>query len=70
MFLINGAHKSCRRWENLVNKYEDGFLWCKLDTLPDDIDELPNRQILYREQTYKIDDQLPIGTRDKQGDAH
>jgi hypothetical protein len=53
MLLVNSAHKSCRRWENLFDEDEDGLLWCKLDTLPDNIDKLPNCQILCGEQTYE-----------------
>ena len=70
MLLINSAHKSCRGWKNLVNEDEDGLFRCKLDTLPDDVDELPDCQILCGEQRYKIAHQLSIGTHDKQGDAH
>lgn len=51
MLLVNSAHKSCRRWEDLVDEDEDGLLWCKLDALSDDVDELPDCQILCGEES-------------------
>lgn len=46
VLLVNGAHKGSGRRKNLIDKDEYGFLWRKLDALPDDIDELTNSQIL------------------------
>lgn len=69
MLFINSAHKRCRGRKNLVDEDEDGLLWCKLDTLSDDVDELADCQILCGE-VEKIAHQLSIDTHDKQGDAH
>lgn len=48
MFLINGAHKSGGRRENLIHENEDGLLRRELDSLSDNVDKLPNGQILCR----------------------
>lgn len=62
MFVVDGAHESGSRRQDIVNKDENRLLWCELDSfsgmisliaplpgqmgLPDDIDELPDGQIL------------------------
>ena len=46
MLLIDGAHKSCGRWEDLVHENEDGLLRRELDSLSDNVDKLPHGQIL------------------------
>jgi len=46
MLLIDGAHKSGGRWEDLIYENEDGLLWRELDSLSNDIDKLPDGQIL------------------------
>lgn len=46
MLLIDGAHKSCGRWEDFIHENENGLLRRKLDSLSDNVDELPHGQIL------------------------
>ena len=46
VLLINGAHKSCGRWEDLVHENEDGLFRRELDSLSDNVDELAHGQIL------------------------
>ena len=48
VLLIYRAHECCGRRQDLVNKNEDGFLRSELNSLSDNIDELPNRQVLYQ----------------------
>ena len=47
MLLIDGAHEGSGWWKDFVHEDENGFLWCKLDTFPDHIDELPHGKILH-----------------------
>jgi len=46
VLLIDGAHKSCGRGEDLIHENEDGFLRRELDSLSDNVDELAHGQIL------------------------
>jgi len=46
MFLVNGAHQSGRRRQDLIHKDEDGLLRRKLDSFTDHIDELTDSQVL------------------------
>jgi len=46
VLFVYGTHKGGSRRKNFVDKDEYGFLWSKLDALPDDIDELTDSQIL------------------------
>ena len=46
VLFVYGTHKGSGRRKNLVDKDEYSFLWCKLDALADDVDELTNSQIL------------------------
>lgn len=45
MLLINTAHKSGCRWQDLIDKDENGFLGGQLDALSDHVDELANGEI-------------------------
>lgn len=45
VLLVDAAHKSGRRWQNLVDKDEDGLLGRKLDTLADNVDELADSEV-------------------------
>lgn len=46
VLLVNGAHECCRWGKHLLYKDEDGLLRRQLDSLPDNINELTNSQIL------------------------
>lgn len=54
VLFIYGAHKSGCGRKNLVDKDEYSFLWCQLDALPDDVDELSHSQILVNRQQSDI----------------
>lgn len=45
MLLVDGAHQSCGRWQDFIDKDEDGLLRGELDALADDIDELTDSQV-------------------------
>lgn len=45
MFLVDAAHESGCRRQHFVDEDEDGFLWCKLDALADDVAELADGQV-------------------------
>jgi hypothetical protein len=45
VLLIDCAHQCSGRWQDFVNKDEDGLLGRQLDTLADDIDELANCKV-------------------------
>jgi hypothetical protein len=65
VFIVDRAHERSGRGENIVNEDKDSLLRCELDTfsapsallggygelfsLPDNVDELPNGQILSRQ---------------------
>lgn len=40
VFFVNGAHQSGRRWQDFVDKDEDGLLGLQFDALANDVDEL------------------------------
>lgn len=40
MFLVDAAHERSGRWQDFIDKDEDGLLGRELDALADDIDEL------------------------------
>lgn len=45
VLLVNAAHKSGSRWQNLVDEDEDGLLGRKLDTLADNVDKLADSKV-------------------------
>lgn len=45
VLLVDGAHESCGRWEDLIDEDEDGLLWRELDPLADHVDELAYGEI-------------------------
>jgi len=45
VFLVDGAHESGGRWQDLLDEDEDGLLWRKLDSLADHVDELAYGEI-------------------------
>src|SRR5271167_2800655 len=45
VLLINAAHQSCGRRQDLINENEDGLLGRKLDALADNIDELADGEV-------------------------
>lgn len=46
MLLIHRAHQSRRRWQDFIDKDEDGLFRRELDSLADYIDELTDGEIL------------------------
>ena len=46
MLLVDGAHEGCRGGQHLIDEDEYRLLRRKLDALADDVDELPNCQVL------------------------
>jgi len=54
VLLVNGAHECRRRGKYLLYKDEDGLLRRQLDSLPDNIDELTNSQILQVKSIEKV----------------
>lgn len=45
VLLVDGAHERSSRWQDLVDKDEDGFLRRELDALANDIDKLANCEV-------------------------
>ena len=45
VFLVDAAHESGGGRQHFVDEDEDGLLWCKLDTLANDVAELADRQV-------------------------
>lgn len=45
MLLIDGAHKRSSRWQDLVDKDENGFLRRQLNALTDHVDELTDGEV-------------------------
>jgi len=45
VLLVDTAHESGGRWQDLVNEYEDGLLGRELDSLSDHVDELADSEI-------------------------
>lgn len=45
VLLIDAAHKRRRRWQDLIDKDEDGLFWGELDALANDVDELSNCEV-------------------------
>lgn len=62
MLLVDGTHKRRRWWQHLVDKDEDRLLGGELDAFPDNIYELPDRQIL-RSQEVNTPCPDPLGAR-------
>jgi hypothetical protein len=46
VLVVDCTHESSGGRENFINKDENGLLRCELDPLPDNVDELPNCEIL------------------------
>ena len=55
VLLVDGAHQSSGRWQDLVDEDEDGLLGRQLDALPDDIDELTNGEVGRHEVLLLVD---------------
>lgn len=45
VLLIDAAHQSSGRRQDILNEDEDGLLWGELDALADNIDELTHGQV-------------------------
>lgn len=45
MLLINRAHESSSRWEDLIDEDEDRFLGGQLDAFANNVDELTHSQV-------------------------
>lgn len=63
VFLVDAAHQSGRRGQDLVDEDEDGLLGRQLDTLADHIDELAHGQI-GRDQVLLLVDGCDVGLFD------
>jgi hypothetical protein len=46
MFIVDRTHESSSGREDLVDEDENGLFRCELDTLPYDIDELADCEVL------------------------
>lgn len=46
MLLVNSTHELCCWWEDLIDEDEDGLLRSELDSLPDNVYELADSEIL------------------------
>ena len=46
MFFVDRAHQRRSRRKDLVDEDEDGLLWRELDSLPNNVDELADGEIL------------------------
>jgi len=55
VLLVNAAHKSSGRRQNLIDEDEDGLLRRKLNSLANDIDKLANRQVGRNQILFLID---------------
>lgn len=55
MLLVDRAHQSRRRGQDLVHKDEDGLFRSELDSFTDDVDKLADGQVLLDEKS-NIDD--------------
>ena len=51
MLLVDGTHEGCCWREHLIDEDEDSLLGRELDPLADDIDELPDSEVLYCKST-------------------
>lgn len=45
MLFVDGAHERRSRWQDLIDKNEDGLLGRELDAFADDVDELANGKV-------------------------
>jgi len=45
VLLIDAAHESCSRWQDLIDEDEDCLLWRELYALADNVDELANGEV-------------------------
>ena len=55
MLLINRAHESSSRWQDLIDEDEDRFLGGQLDALANYVDELTNGQVGWHQVLLLID---------------
>jgi len=55
VLFIDGTHQRSGRWQDLVNKDEDGLLRRKLDALADHVDKLADGEICWHEVLLLVD---------------
>jgi len=55
VLLVDGRHEGGCRWQHLVHEYEDGLFRRELNSLPDHIDELANREVCWYQILLLID---------------
>lgn len=56
MLFVDTAHKSCSRWQDLVDVDEDGLFRGQLYALTDDIDKLSDSKVGWNEVLLLVDD--------------
>ena len=61
MLLIHRTHQCRRRRQDLIDEDEDRFLWCELDSLSDDVDELANGEVLKARERNERSEQRRVG---------
>lgn len=59
VFFIDAAHQRGGRWQDFIDKDEDGLLGGQLDAFADDIDKLSNRQV-GRNQVFLLIDSCDV----------
>ena len=55
VLFVDGAHQSGGRWQDLIDKDEDGLFGRQLDAFADDIDELADGEVGWHEVLLLVD---------------
>lgn len=55
VFIVDASHESGGRWQDLIDKDEDGLLGAELDSLSDHVDELTDCQVCGDEVLLLVD---------------